>query len=252
MIQAQTIVDKVKADVDAEGSDYYTFDQDYAPAINKAIDWCVSVVSMAFAAKRISEEAFQDLMRTRVFQTNTFSRIMLPGATQPDDIWNMLAVLPLPITYPNSSITPTVNPVQSFFRGDLSFISSTNSAKRLTGEEWEQNKNNPLESGHSLEPGETARSFAYLGPDDYNGTSYVTTSYEIEIRPAIPSQLCAIRYVKNPTKVALITDNIEFPTSMEGIIYSKVLNFISYKQGDQTNIYQDSAADLKLLLSAFM
>jgi len=252
LIITNTIRDKVKADLDAEGSDYYTDLQDYIPAINKSIDWCVAVVNMAYAQKKISEEAFVDLTRVRIYQTNTFSRILLPGATQTDTIWTILSVLPLPVTYPNNSITPTASDVESFFREDLSFRSCPNTCERLTVEEWEQNANNPFEAGHNVEIGETAKVYGYLAPQDYTSSGYVVPGSEIEIRPALSKQLCAIRYAKVPAQIVTILDNIEFPQSMADIIYLKTLANIGIKQGDQSTIIGNADKDLKILLSAFM
>lgn len=251
MIVASTIRDKVKADVDAEGSDYYTDALDYIPAINKSIDWCVAVINMAYAQKKISEEAFVDLTRVRIYQTSTFSRILLPGATQTDTIWTILSVLPLPVCYPNNNITVTASDVASFFRGDLSFRSCANTCERLTVEEWEQNVNNPFEAGHNIETGETASVYGYLAPQDYTSSAYVVPGSEIEIRPALSKRLCAIRYAKVPTQITAIGNNIEFPQSMADIIYLKTLANIGIKQGDQSTIIGNADRDLKVLLAAF-
>ena len=52
MIAVQTVVDRMKSVLDAEGSDRYLFDQDFKPAINSAIDWLVAVFNAAFSDKK--------------------------------------------------------------------------------------------------------------------------------------------------------------------------------------------------------
>lgn len=254
MILASSIINKVKADLDAEGSDYYRDDQDYIPAINKAIDWVVAVVNMGLGEKKISEEAFRDLTKVKIYQTNTFSRILLPALTQTDEIWTLIAVLPLPVAYPNSNSIVPSNDVISYLRGELSLQSSQYIAERVTSEELEINRDNPFFRGHALEPGELVKTFCYLAPQDYQSSSYVTSGTilgEITIFPEISKKLVAIRYAKYPTRITSISDNIEFPKSMENIIYLKALNYIGIKQGDQSTIINTSNADLRLLLSAF-
>ena len=49
MILASDIIADLKAALDAEGSDYYTEAQDYIPAINRAMDYIVTVFNKAFA-----------------------------------------------------------------------------------------------------------------------------------------------------------------------------------------------------------
>ena len=75
MIPVQNLVDFMKFELDAEGSDRYLFDQDFKPAINSAMNWLVSVFNRAFENDKLSSENLRDLIKTRVWVANNFSRI---------------------------------------------------------------------------------------------------------------------------------------------------------------------------------
>ena len=98
-IAAQTIADRVRqVGLDAEGADYYLDSVDIIPAINASQEWLVAVINAAFGQKKMGEEVFQDLVKTRVFQTSEFSRIKLDSAALGHEVWTILAV------YPNSTV----------------------------------------------------------------------------------------------------------------------------------------------------
>jgi len=252
MIPAQDIVNSMKSMLDAEGADYYTFNLDYAPAVNYSVRWLESVINSAYGEKKLGEEIFQDLIFTRVFQTSQFSRIVLDSTVLGHDIWTLLSIEPLPETYPSSAISPAT-PTQSIYRNDISHVNSNYYAHRLTLEEWNKNKNNPFAEGHTAEAGETSRSYAYINFNNYTSAGYVigvATKHEIEIRPVLNKQLCTIRYAKRPATITLISDNIEFPTSLFNLIVSKAINFIGYKMGDNTTITNVSNQDISVLLQS--
>jgi len=46
-----------------------------------------------------------------------------------------------------------------------------------------------------------------------------------------------------------LSQNVEFPNSVFQLLFDKALNYIAYKQGDQTNIYGVTAQDIQQLLS---
>lgn len=249
MIPVQTIVDRVTSILDAEGSDRYLFDQDFKPAINLTKDWVVAVFNKAFADKKLSEENLKELVQTKVWTTSTFSRINIDPSVV--NVWSVLGIIPKPTVYPASS-TPTIgaNPDTSTLETGVSYISSDFSARRLTIEEWNENKNNVFEAGNNVLT-TSFTEYAYLNQGDYSSTNY-TTAGEIEIRPAIPTEFLAVTYLRYPTDVNVIGDNVEFPQTLTDLIVNKVLNYISFKQGDQTNLFSVSGAEVATLVKLMM
>lgn len=246
MIPVQDIVNRIASMLDAEGSDRYLFDQDYKPAINSAKDWVVAVFKRVFADKVVSEENLRELVAIRVFQTSKFSRVKIDEGVIGDEIWSILSVNPEAVTYPNSNILPSADDFDSFYRNDLTYIESDFSAKRLTLEEWESMKNNVFLAGNPTIQN-TFKNYGYLNLGDYSSTSYTPGGQEIEISPKVENALVGVRYLKYPKDVTLITDNLEFPRSVFELICQKAANFMSFKQGDQTNLYSVTAKDIQTL-----
>jgi hypothetical protein len=249
MIPVQTIVDRVTSILDAEGSDRYLFDQDFKPAINLSKDWVVAVFNKAFADKKLSEENLKELVKTKVWTTSTFSRINIDPSVI--NVWSILGIIPKPTVYPAASIpTVGVNPDTSTLETGVSYISSEFSARRLTIEEWNENKNNVFEAGNNVLT-TSFTEYAYLNQGDYSSTNYTTVG-EIEIRPAIPSEFLAVTYLRYPIDISVIGDSMEFPQTLTDLIVNKVLNYISFKQGDQTNLFSVSGAEVATLVKLMM
>jgi len=246
MISVQAVVDRMTSVLDAEGSDRYLFDQDFKPAINSSIDWLVAVFNSAFSEKKLSEENLRDLIRTTIWQANSYSRIQLDNSSLNYDIWSILGVFPEPVIVP-ATIPPVLpTPETSVFRGDLSYIESDWSASRATIEEWNDNKKNIFTSGNNVLLN-GFKTYSYLGHGNYQSSSYISGE-EIEIRPSVANSFVAITVLKVPSKINLITEQIEFPNSVFDVLFQKALNFISYKQGDQTNLYSVTAQDISTLV----
>ncbi len=249
MIPVQTIVDRVTSILDAEGSDRYLFDQDFKPAINLTKDWVVAVFNKAFADKKLSEENLKELVKTKVWTTSTFSRINIDPSVV--NVWSILGIIPKPTVYPAASIpTVGVNPDTSTLETGVSYISSDFSARRLTVEEWNENKNNVFEAGNNILT-TSFTEYAYLNQGDYSSTNYTTTG-EIEVRPSVPTEFVAITYLRYPLDINVIGDGIEFPQTLTDLIVNKVLNYISFKQGDQTNLFSVSGAEVATLVKLMM
>lgn len=144
----------------------------------------------------------------------------------------------------------------SFFIDNISFLSSEYSAKRLTSEEWNENRGNPFAAGNTIQTPATCpelATYAYKNFADYTSTTYnIPVSREIEVRPSVADELVGIEYLKVPNTVTLAADTIEFPTAFENLIYEKALNFISFKQGDNTTINSVTNADLNLLVQSIL
>ena len=249
MIPVQTIVDRVTSILDAEGSDRYLFDQDFKPAINLTKDWVVAVFNKAFAEKKLSEENLKELVKTKVWTTSTFSRINIDPSVI--NVWSILGIIPKPTVYPAASIpTVGVNPDTSTLETGVSYISSEFSARRLTIEEWNENKNNVFEAGNNVLT-TSFTEYAYLNQGDYSSTNY-TTAGEIEVRPSVPTEFVAITYLRYPLDINVIGDSIEFPQTLTDLIVNKVLNYISFKQGDQTNLFSVSGSEVATLVKLMM
>jgi hypothetical protein len=92
------------------------------------------------------------------------------------------------------------------------------------------------------------KSYAYLNFSSYQAGSYNAGGPEIEIRPEIPNEFVGVTYLKYPTPVASEQDNIEFPESLTNLVVLKAGNFISFKQGDQTNLYSVTDRDVRDLV----
>ena len=61
MIAVSTVIERMQAILDAEGSTRYTFDRDYKPAINYAIEYYCSVFNSAFGNNKLTEENLREL-----------------------------------------------------------------------------------------------------------------------------------------------------------------------------------------------
>jgi len=156
-------------------------------------------------------------------------------------VWTILAVYAKPDVEVDTSLPVPATPdtKQSYYLSNLIHMSSVNDCKRLNIEEWAVTKNNPLESGYD----------GNQLCDDLKLYAYLLNSNLIEIRPAIQNGKATIFWVKKPTPITTITDNIEFPSSVFQLLFDKALNYISYKQGDQTNLYSVTSQDIQQLLT---
>jgi len=247
MINVQTVVDRMVSALDAEGSQRYLFDQDFKPAINSAVDWLVGVFNAAFSDKKLSEEDLRELVRTTIWQANSFSRIQFNETSLGYSVWTVLGIFPKPSIHPASSPQTLSLPETSIFRPDLSYLESQYSAKRLSIEEWNDNRKNVFAAGNETLSNEL-KSYGYLGHGDYSSSSYSAGGPEIQIRPSVANEFVAVTLLKSPTKINLITDNVEFPDPLLDLLFQKALNFIAYKQGDGTNLYAITAQDVSTLV----
>ena len=247
-ILASDLETQMRAALDAEGAEHYRSDRDIVPAINSAVRWLTNVVNALLGEKKFTEEIFRDLTQARVFQTSANSRIRLSAF--PHEVWSILAVYPLPTTGSTTTpFTPSADPLVSEERIDLYHISPTKSAKRLTVEEWNDNKDNPFEAGYEGDViCDALKEYAYLNPIDYNADGAAPLVKEIEVRPALNKQQCTVIYAKRPTPITdTSTDSVEFPDEVFQMLFDKALQYIAYKQGDGTNIYSITQADIQTL-----
>ena len=247
MIAVQDVVTLLKVRLDAEGSDRYLFDNDFKPNINSSVDYIVSVFNSAFSRKKISEESLRDLVKTRIWQASSLSRISIKDADIGHKMWTILGVFPEPTVVPATPPPALADPLKSVFVGNVSYVSSDHSADKLTIEQWNKNKKNVFMAGNEVLTGALI-DYAYQNFNDYSSTSY-TDTLEIEIRPEVAAKFVAIAYLKAPNKITAIGDDIELPETLLEMIVNKALNFMAYKQGDGTNLYAVSNQDVSTLIS---
>jgi hypothetical protein len=250
MFTAQELRDQIRFALDAENSDHYRDDLDIIPSINAAIKWLTSVVNTAYGQDKIGEEFFRELSSSGVFRTSDTSRVSL--SIFPTEVWSILAVYPKPTTKSITGVPapPTPDNTRSYYLSNKLHVSSQLSCKRLNLEQWSVNYDNPFEAGYQGDQiCESLKLYAYLTPINYQGfsTSYLTQ--ELEIRPSSPNEEVTIFWAKKPTQIVNLTDEINFPHSVFQLLFDKALNYIAYKQGDQTNIYGVTAEDIKQLLT---
>lgn len=252
MILTSDIIERVAADLDAEGSDRYTFDNDYKPAINKSIVWATNVLSGAFSQTRQIADKLSDLKKTRIFQTSGYSRVALNNHLSGEKVWTVLAVIVNPVYHPDWKTPATfANPAVSVCRTDMSYISGGEPASRATEEEFTEGADNVFMRGSTASLSDKLKTYVWLEDHDYNSSNYESSDElpEITIRPDLKNSFVAIRFLKTPNQVDDEADLIEFPDSMIDIISTKTLNFISRKMGDQTSTYAVSKSDIAEMIS---
>lgn len=253
-IASQLIADQMRFALDAEGSEHYTDTEDIIPAINAAVRWVVGVINVALGEKKISEESLSDVSIARVMQTSKDSRIEIESI--PDEVWTILAIYPLPTTDTTGN-PPVVQPDEkkSVHRDDLYHVASEFDAKRLTVEEWQINKNNPFEAGNVIVDSGTCPDLAqygYLNPIKYFKDGLSTSVKDIEIRPYIDKGLVTVVYAKSPTDIVDLSGTIELPESVFQVVFNKALQYISYKQGDGTNLNEITSMDVQALIQTIL
>lgn len=250
MIQAQELRDQLAFALDAEGSDHYIDDLDYIPAMNAAVKWLTNVVNSAFGKDKIGEEFFRDLTYSGVFRTDDCSRVSLN--VFPNDVWSILAIYINPETreIPGEVAPLTPNDNDSYFINNLLHKSSFISCKRLSIEEWATSRPNPFEDGYDGDQiCDELKRYAYLNPINYENTNVGVTAKDLEVRPAVNNDNLTVFWVKKPGNIDTLTDNIEYPESVFQLLFNKSLNYISYKQGDNTTIHSVTDKDIALLLN---
>jgi hypothetical protein len=252
-ISVLALHNQILAELDAEGSDRYTFDQDTKYAINAAQDIVVALFNEAFAQNKLSPEQLRDLTKTKVWQANQYSRVAFKESETGHSLWSVIAVYPKPLCNKGVSSSPQDDKSKSLLRSDISFISAEHSAKRLSLEEWSDNKKNAFMPGNTVLSGGLAE-YGYLDFSDYSSSSYSGNSGEpeLEVRPAIPGQLVAISYLKHPNRISTTSDSIEFPSSMFQLFVDMALNTIAVKQGDGTNLWSVTSVNIQKLVNALL
>lgn len=246
---AQSLRDQLAFALDAENSDHYRDDLDYIPSINAAMKWLTAVVNSAFGENKIGEEFFREISYSGVFRTSNTSRVSLD--VFPTEVWTILAVMALPTTEENGNPAPsTPDNKRSYHLDNLIHVSSLNACKRISIESWTDGLFNPTEAGYDGDQiCSELKLYSYLQPLNYGSVSRGNISQEIEIRPAVKNGQVTVFWAKKPDEITSLSQQIDFPNSVFQLLFDKALNYIAYKQGDQTNIYGVTNNDIQQLLT---
>ena len=249
MISYATIESKLISALDAEGSQRYNFADDYRPAVNYAIDFAVSVFNSVFSQNKKSEEILAELSRVRIWRASQYSRFAFDSTIVGDQLWSILAVIPNPTTTGASTGAVTD---EGQYEPLMSFLSGGYPCKRLTPEQWIEKDRNPFMPGNPYNTCDETIQYGYVAFADYvGGYQLVNNAFEIEVSPNVANQFVAVRYLRKPVSVSIITDNIDFPEVMTNFITEQALKFISFKQNDNTNLYSVTSKDIMTLSNLF-
>lgn len=250
MFTALELRNQLRFALDAEDSDHYRDDLDIIPAINASIKWLTSVVNSAYGQDKIGEEFFRELSTSGVFRTSNTSRVSL--AIFPSEVWSILAIYPNPVTTAISGVPAPATPdtTRSYLLNNKLHITAETSCKRLNLEEWATNYGNPFEAGYQGDQiCDDLKLYAYLTPINYQQTSSSFRTQELEIRPSLSNKEVTIFWAKKPPQIVTLNDEISFPHSVFQLLFDKALNYIAYKQGDQTTLYGVTSQDINQLLN---
>ena len=234
MISVQTIIDRCNSRLDAEGSDRYIFERDYKPAINDAQEFIVSLFNSIFAKNKLSEESLRDLLNNKVWFTSNESRINFDETVMGHKLWTIIAVYP-EITASGTATQTSITTSQ--YVSTIRMIDSGRSATRKTSEEIGKNKLNPFAAGNSIVTINELKDWGYINFIDY-GKGFP----ELQIVPDCKNTLIAMTYLKYPTSILYVTDDILFPESLTSLFVDITLNIIAFKQGEGTTLYAVSDA----------
>lgn len=254
-ILASDIDKDLRAALDAEGSQRYDATLDIIPAINFAVRYLVAVINRALGQTKLSEESLRELVYTRIFQASTYDRIFFDSSPSVlgHEIWSLLGVYPKPTVIPSTVVPTTLpNKEDSKYISNASFGTSKYSAKRLTAEQWNQKSGNPFMAGNTITPLTCPDlvSYAYRNHSNHQSSQYsVSVFREIEISPTVAGEFVAVEYLKTPDAVNALTDNIELPVSIRGLLTTQALNWITYKENNgEPPVFSISEQDVNKLL----
>lgn len=290
-IPVSEVIAQCQSILDAEGTDFYSFQNNFQPAINYAVRWSVNVINRFIGTNKFTDETFRELTICKVWQTSSLSRIQLNPADIGHDIWTILSVIPQPdvVIIDNTGLLGTLPPdyynevipfagagvqsnkpivtqkynatgntplsaQQSTYRPELAHIRTYFTAKRLALTEVEDTYYNPYSAGYNAKVG-LAKQFAYVSMVDYTttiGGYSLNPPQEIAVYPEIPNQLVSVIYVKTPDEITSDTDVIPFPTTMTDIIVDKAMQFINMNQNLGLVEYQVQGNELLQLTNAIM
>lgn len=251
-VAVQKAVELMAAQLDAEGSDHYTFDQDYLPALLQSQEYILSLIASNYGKRKFSERALSLLLFTKIWQTNLYGRIhMDDGAIGPfGPVWDVVGMYAEPEVIGTANIIPT-SPQASSMRTTISFLRSEYPCKRMSLEQVAELNRNVFAPGNAAFATSKLRQYYFCNLGYMNSTAYPTLGWEYEIGPTTLTgkKLIAVSWLKVPSKPTALTDNMDFPPVMLNLLVAKALNFISIKQGDRTTQFAVSDKEALDLLT---
>lgn len=242
------------AQLGADGTQRYTPAQDIIPAINGASRSFQAFMGGYVAEKKGSEEAFRDITRTVIYQTNAAGGIVLDGL--PDTVWTVLALYAEPTTIQPAPTIIVLPDDESRYRGDLSFKKSSKKVKRITLEELAETELNMSMSGNErLASNAGLRTYAYYWTGDRNtssgGNPWSEVGAELVVIPLSQTSksLVGVTYLKSVPPITAIGDILPYPDSMFNLLRELALHELTPKQGDGTTLYGITEKDIARMLN---
>lgn len=243
------------AQLDAEGSDHYTFEEDYLPSLLQSQEYILSLVQSNYGTRRFSERALSLLLFTKVYQTNAYGRIHIDDdqltIRQYGPLWDVVAMYAEPEIIGSTAIFPA-SAQASFLRDDVAFAGSEHPCKRMTIEQVAELKRNTFSPGNPAFAGSSLRQYYFCNLGFMRSSiAYPTQGWEYEIGPRqlTSKKFIAVSWLKQPFRPVSITDTMDFPPSMMNLIVAKALSFISVKQGNGTTQFGVSDKEVLELMT---
>ena len=245
----------MKSALDSEGFSRYDFNLDGKFAINYAVEYTVTLFNAVFEKNKKIAENLQDLIYVKCFLTSDLSRVAFIESETGHSLWSLIAVYSDIAYSPTTGITPNVGH-NSRYLSNVDYIKSYYSANLMTKEQVNLNRLNPFKQGNEIIDFNTE-----LSQDAYSNWANYGTVYtyplgvtlkpkEIQLYPPSTnaSEVIALEYLKTPTLVTALTDNIEFPAILTNLLTEKALFWISLKQGGAA--YREGLPILSKITSA--
>ena len=249
MIIGTELRDAMTPLLEAEGTQRFTDDIDFLPAINSALRNANAYVGAIFAENKGGEEMFRDITYTRVFQTNSLGGVILSEAQLGHKVWSINAVYAEPRFLPAAAAPVPWPPAGSFLRNDVSMAAPGRfHVKRITLEQVAQTEDNPFMDGSERLAATPNRSYAYYWVGNRTSTAFTPGDVELVLVPSsiTATKLIAISYLRGVDPITALTQSIPYPSSMFQILRNLALNELSIKMGSQPlyNISQQSFREL--------
>lgn len=287
MILVSDLNDRILSTLTAKGN-YYQFNANIKPAINSALEWCISIISPLIGTDKFPEEFFREIQVSRVWQTSGLSRVNFNPTDTGDSIWTITGVWCRPNVYVsdasasqssfgvdyydevspsfgqqtqnapivtqawNGSGNSVMTTFESTFRPELSHRGGLYQAKRMSLEQWSDKDINKFSAGYPCPIPELIQ-FGYLNYQNYSakiGDYQLTYPSEIEVAPDIPNELVTVFYIQVPVPVSQLSDTIALPSAMMNIMVQKSLQYISQNQMIGADSYTVTRQELLSLIGA--
>jgi len=236
MIIGTDLRDAMTPLLEAEGTQRFTDDIDFLPAINSALRSANAYVGAIFAENKGGEEMFRDITVTRVFQTNSLGGVILSELQLGHKVWSINAVYAEPRFLPATAAPVPWPSAGSFMRNDVTMAAPGKfHVKRITLEQVAQTENNPFMDGSERLASTPNRSYAYYWVGDRSSSAFAPGDIELVLVPSsiTATKLIAISYLKGVDPITALTQSIPYPSNMFQLLRNLALNDLAIKMGSQ-------------------